>query len=292
MDLHKLRIFVAIAGTGSFTRAAEQLYTTQPTISQQLAQLEAELGVTLIERRPRHQRLTPAGEALLPRAEQLLSLAESATEATRKAAGLAERTVRLGVGFVLAAYLLPGVLRRYRDTHPDLQVHITVGNTAELLDVVAAGSIDLALVGSPVDHPEIDSRQFRADRLVVIVARDDAWAARRSINVGELATRTLLTREPGSALHASVERLLGVAVATRPDTIVLGETEAIKRCVEAGVGVAIVQRIAIEREVAQRSLYALELEGGDNQRRYLYAWRRYTRPNRASQALIDLLHAS
>ena len=117
MDLHKLRIFVAIARTGSFTRAAEQLYTTQPTISQQLAQLEAELGVSLIERRPRRQRLTPAGEALLPRAEQLLSLAESATEATRKAAGLAERTVRLGVGFVLAAYLLPGVLRRYSEFH-------------------------------------------------------------------------------------------------------------------------------------------------------------------------------
>src|SRR5579864_801671 len=133
MDLHKLRIFVTIARLGSFTRAAERLYMTQPTVSQQLAMLEQAIGASLIERDTRHLRLTTAGETLLPYAERLLALADEATEATRAAAGLADRTLRLGVGHTLATYLLPEVLSRYRMLYPDYVVRISVGNTTELL---------------------------------------------------------------------------------------------------------------------------------------------------------------
>jgi DNA-binding transcriptional LysR family regulator len=289
MDLHKLRIFVAIARTGSFTRAAEQLYMTQPTISQQLAQLEADIGTPLIERRPRQQRLTPAGEALLPYAEQMMGLATAAADAARCAAGLAERTLRLGVGHVLATYLLPDLLQRYRGLYPQHQVSISVGNTAELIGRVAAGAVDLGLIGTPVENPDVEYAQFMADRLVAVVARDDMWAERSSVEPDELRTRTLLTREPGSALYASVERLLGIRIAERSDTIVLAESEAIKRCVEAGIGVAIIQSIAVQREVEQGILRALELRGGDNQRRYVYAWRRHASLNYATQAMIALL---
>src|SRR2546423_12670120 len=98
MDLHKLRIFATIARVGNFTRAAEMLYMTQPTASQQLAQLEKEIGAKLFERQTRRIRLTPAGEALLPYAEQMLALEETAAESARAAAGLADRTLKLGVG--------------------------------------------------------------------------------------------------------------------------------------------------------------------------------------------------
>src|SRR5690349_7103056 len=101
LDLPKLRIFAMVARMGSFTRAAELLYLTQPTVSQQLAALEAQLGVQLIERLPRQLRLTPAGAALLPYAEQILALADEASEAARAAAGLADRTLRLGAGHTL-----------------------------------------------------------------------------------------------------------------------------------------------------------------------------------------------
>src|SRR5262245_18245426 len=212
MDLSKLRIFVTIARLGNFTRAGETLHLTQPTVSQQLAALEAQVGTPLIERLPRRLRLTPAGEVLLPYAERMLALATEAAEAARAAAGLADRTLRLGAGHTLATYLLPDLLGRYRIRYPQRLVRISVGNTAELLELVAADVVELALIGSRAEHPDVAVRPFMDDRLVVILAPDDPWASRTEVVLQELRDRVLLTREPRSALHATVERLLGPAL--------------------------------------------------------------------------------
>jgi DNA-binding transcriptional LysR family regulator len=289
MDIPKLRIFATIAKAGNFTRAAELLYLTQPTVSQQLAALEAQVGAPLIERLPRRLRLTPAGEALLPYAEQILALADSGAEAARAAAGLADRTLRLGAGHTLATYLLPDLLSRYRDLYPSRVARISVGNTAELLEQIAAGAVELALVGSPAVHPKVQVTPFMHDRLVVIVAPDDPWAGRRRAELAELGERVLLTREPGSALHATVERLLGPAALAGDNVIQLGETEAIKRSVEARLGVALVQGIAVEREVTAGNLVALALHGGDDTRTYAYARRVGRDLSQAAEDLVKLL---
>jgi DNA-binding transcriptional LysR family regulator len=289
MDIPKLRIFAMVAKVGNFTRAAELLYLTQPTVSQQIATLEAQLGAPLIERLPRRLKLTPAGEALLPYAEQILGLADAGAEAARAAAGLADRTLRLGAGHTLATYLLPDLLGRYRDLYPSRVMRISVGNTAELLDMVATDAVELALVGSPAEHPKVSVTPFMHNRLVVIVAPDDAWAGRGEIELAALAERVLLTREPGSALHASVERLLRPAVLAGSGVILLGETEAIKRSVEAGLGVALIQGIAVEREVAAGNLVALALRGGDDTRTYAYARRTGRALSPAAEDLVKLL---
>jgi DNA-binding transcriptional LysR family regulator len=292
MDLPKLRIFVTVARLGSFTRAAELLYLAQPTVSQQLAALEAQLGAPLIERLPRQLRLTPAGAALLPYAEQILALAETAAAAARAAAGLADRTLRLGVGHALAAYLLPDLLRRYRERYPHRLARISVGNTAELLELVASDTVELALVGSPADRPQVVVTPFMRDWVVAIVAPEDAWAGRDGVELGELRKRVLLTREPGSALYATVERLLGAPALAGDNVIVMGETEAIKRSVEAGLGVALVQRIAVEREVADGSLRVLPLLGVDSSRAYAYACREGRELSAAARDLVALLETS
>lgn len=291
MDISKLRIFATVARVGNFTRAAELLYLAQPTVSQQLATLEAQVGAPLIERLPRRLKLTPAGEALLPYAEQILALADAGGEAARAAAGLADRTLRLGAGHTLATYLLPGLLGNYRVRYPSRLVRISVGNTAELLEQVANDAVELALVGSPAEHPKLIITPFMHDRLVLIVAADDLWAARSEVALDELRGRVLLTREPGSALHASVERLLGAPTLAGDDVILLGETEAIKRSVEAGLGVALVQEIAVEREVAMGTLRALALRNADDARTYNYARRAGRELSAAAVGLVALLTA-
>jgi DNA-binding transcriptional LysR family regulator len=289
LDLHKIKIFVTIARLMSFTRAAEYLHMTQPTVSQQLAMLEAQFGTALIERDTRRLRLTAAGEALLPYGEKLLVLSQEALEAARAAAGLADRTLRLGVGHTLAIYLLPDLLSRYQAMYPHHPVRISVGNTEQLLALVAAEVVELALVGSPAEHPDILVTPFMHDHLVLIVAPGDPWAARSEVGLGELGQRILLTREPGSALHASVERLLGASALAGISVIQLGETEAIKRGVEAKLGVALIQGIAVEREVTAGILYALRVRGGDDTRTYLYACRQRHTLSSAANNLVELL---
>lgn len=286
--MHKLRIFATIARLGNFTRAAEVLHMTQPTVSQQIAVLETQLGTTLFERQTRRLRLTSAGAALQPYAEQILALADTAATATRAAAGLADRTLRLGVGHALATYLLPDLLRGYRDQQPDNTVRFSVGNTAELLELVASDAVELALVGTPAVLSGIEVVEFMRDRLVVIVAPDDPWASRSTIAIEELGKRILLTREAGSALHASVEQLVGAAALRSDNTILLGENEAIKRSVESGLGVALIQEIAVRREVATGMLVAVRLDG-DAYRSYVYAYRRNQRLSAAALIFVELL---
>jgi DNA-binding transcriptional LysR family regulator len=288
-DFNKLRIFVTIARLASFTRAAERLHLTQPTVSQQLTMLEKSVGTRLIERDTRHLRLTLAGEVLLGYAERMLALAIEAAEATRAAAGLADRTLRIGVGHTLATYLLPEVLSRYRYLYPNNVVRISVGNTAQLLALLASDVIDLALVGSPAEHPDLTVEPFMYDKLVVIVAPGDTWADRSQVEVTELLNRVLLTREPGSALHSTVERLLGPEFLASDQVIQLGETEGIKRSVEAGLGVALIQQIALKREVAAGNLIALTLRGADDSRTYLVASRRRHSIPAAGQSFVALL---
>jgi len=289
IDLHKLRIFVTIARLANFTRAADHLHMTQPTVSQQLAMLEVQLGTSLIERDTRRLRLTSAGETLFPYAERLLVLADEATEATRAAAGLADRTLRLGVGRTLAIYVLPGLLRRYRARYPQHVVRIRAGNTADLLESVASEASELALVGLPASHPDLVITPFMHDRLFVTVSPADAWASRSEVELDELRQRTLLTPEPGSALHATVVRLLGAEYVDSDNVIQLNEIEAIKRSVEEGLGVALVQGIAIEREVAAGNLIALALRGGDDSRTYAYARRSRHQLSDAAESFVTLL---
>jgi DNA-binding transcriptional LysR family regulator len=289
LDTTKLQTFVTIVQEGSFTRAAERLNLTQPTVSQQMALLERRIGAPLFIRQPRQLTLTEAGCALLDHAERILALSEEAIQSAQEAAGLAQRTLRLGVGHTLAIYLLPDLLRQLHQGQSDIQIRLQVGNTADLLLAVADRQVDLALVGSPAKHPQLRITPFMEDKLVVILNPDDPWRDRTGLTLADLKERTLITRESGSALHASVRELLGADHLSSSKVIILGETEAIKRSVEAGLGIALVQGIAVQREVKQGILHTIPLLDAPAERRYNVAQRLDDPPSPVMQLLLDLL---
>lgn len=274
LDTVKLQTFLTITQTGSFTNAAQQLSLTQPTVSQQIAILEKTIGTSLFIRQPRHLELTAAGTTLLSYAERILLLGEEAIHATLEAANLAQRTLRIGVGHTLAIYLLPDLLSQLRHQQPDLEIRIRAGNTTDLLTATAEGQVELALVGSPAVHPALTINPFMNDELVVIISQNDPWMGLSSVTLDDLRQRTLLTRENGSALHASVQDVLGVEHLQSSQVIILGETEAIKRSVEAELGVALIQGIAVRRELAQEILHTVPLRDTTIKRTYNIAWRR------------------
>lgn len=274
LDLPKLRIFVAVARAGSFTRAAAALDLRQPTVSQQIQVLERGLRTRLFERLGRSVRLTAAGTALLGYAERILELAEEAQAATREAAGVATRTLRLGAGNTLATYILPDLLARLRWERPDVVVQITIGNTNQLIDAVLDNRVELALVGSPVTDTRLAIHPFLRDELVAIVPPDSPLAALERIMIGELAHQTFLMREAGSALQASLQALLKARGIEPERTMTLGNIEAIKRSVEAGLGVSIVPEIAVRREAQTGALRALSLADVLDERRFNYVYRR------------------
>ena len=289
LDLPKLRIFMAVARAGSFTRAADELVLRQPTVSQQVQVLERALRVRLFDRLGRSVRLTPAGTALLGYAERLLSLAEEAESATREAAGLAARTLRLGAGNTLATYILPDMLARLRWEHPDIVVQITVGNTDQLLDAVVDTRVELALVGSPVADARLSIHPFMVDELVAIVPPDPPWLDHHALDLRELCEQTVFMREPGSALQATLETLLRERGIEPRHTVTLGNLEAIKRSVEAGLGVAIVPELAVRREAQAGMLRALSLRDVRDERTFNYVYRRDHALTAAARVFAELL---
>ncbi len=290
LDLPKLRIFVAVARASSFTRAADDLDLRQPTVSQQIQVLERGLHTPLFDRLGRRVQLTPAGDALLPYAERLLALAAEAETAAREAAGLSARTLRLGVGNTLATYILPDLLTRLRWEQSDVVVQVQVGNTEQLIAAVVDNRVELALVGAPLSHPLLTIHAFLRDELMVIVPPDDEWAERRAVSLGELQSRTLLQREEGSALQAAVNELLREHGIVPERTITLGNLEAIKRCVEAGLGVAVVPELAVRREVRGDLLRALPLADVQLRRVFNYVHHRERTPSPSAQVFVELLH--
>lgn len=289
LDLQKLRMFVAAAHSRSFTRAAEHLDLTQPTVSQQIQTLERELGVFLFERMGRGIELTVAGRALLPYAEQILDLERTAETAVRTAAGLHERTLLLGVGNTLATYVLPDLLQRFGWEHPEFAVQISIGNTEQLLAHVLAGASELALVGSPLDHTHLTIIPFLSTNLVVIVSPDDEWADRSSIALRDLGTRRMLVREAGSALQAATTALLAAAQVQPQQPIVLGNLEAIKRSVEVGLGVALVPAMVVRREASAGRLHQLNVDERSTTRVYNVVHHRDRQTTAAARAFLALL---
>ncbi len=290
LDLPRLRIFAAVARSASFTRAAESLDLRQPSVSQQVQALERSLGVRLFDRLGHTVRPTAAGSALLLYAERILQLADEALAATREAAGVAARTLRLGVGNTLATYILPDLLARLRWENPEVVVQITVGNTDQLLDAVVDARVELALVGSPVSDARLLIQPFMQDALVAIDAPDGPWRDRDSISLEDLRPQTLFMREPGSALQASLAALLDTRSIKPERIITLGNLEAIKRSVEAGLGISILPEIAVRREVQDGALRSLTLRDLHDERHFNYAHRRDRLLSPAAHVFIALLH--
>lgn len=272
MDIERLRAFAEVARQGSVTRAARRMRLQQPTISHRLAALEREVGTALFERLGTGLALTPAGEALLPYATQLPALAEEALQATRGAAGLAAFRLHIGCAETPATYLLPDVLRELRRRDPELEVRLTVGNAARILALAVAGEVDAAVLTTRESNPSLSGETFRRDRFVVAVAVDDPWAGQADVGVADLAPRRLLTREIGAGTRAFVDAALRSAGTHPSEMLEVASVEALKRMAEAGVGVAIVPGIAVEREAREGRLRVLALDAPDSELWYRLVW--------------------
>lgn len=189
MNLRQLEYFTVIAEEGSFTGAAERLLVAQPSLSQQIATLEAELGGPLLERLPRGVRLTPAGQAFLPEARAAISHAERARSAVRMALGLEAGSLEIAVLTSTAAGILPWVLRRWQEEHPEIEVGLReFAHRRALDDSVRDGLGDMAVGSSPGDWPG-PVEHLGWEEFVLVLPDGDPLLRQRSIDLAELAER-------------------------------------------------------------------------------------------------------
>lgn len=207
-----MRYFVAVADAGSFTRAADDLHVSQSGVSAQVRQLERALGVDLFDRSARRIRLTPAGDSLLREARLLLASADTLRERADEFAGAVRGTVRLGM---VAGLTWPAVFDALAELHgryPGLDVQLSEGSSAQLADDLDGGALDLAILTLPDDAPAgLRAVDLVRERLVAVLAPDDALAARRAVRGRDLLGRDLVALARGTGARLAADRYLGSA---------------------------------------------------------------------------------
>jgi DNA-binding transcriptional LysR family regulator len=252
----RLRAFAAVARRGSFSRAAEDLFISQPAVSKHVATLEQELGTQLVERRWRGATLTPAGELLADhvlRAEALIANGQRAVEATRDGH---LGTLSLAASGIPGTYLLPPLIARFHDEYPAVAIDFQVSTSGGALELVRAHRAELGVIGGLVVPPELESEALVEDEVVLV--GPPALGGRR-LKPRELSDLTWIYREEGSATRAAVETARWEAGLHVSRSLQLPSWEAVKLAVARGAGIAAVSRFALDLELQVGTLVVLDL---------------------------------
>ena len=263
MDLRQLEIFVKVAEFGSFSKAAEALYLTQPTVSEHIRTLEDEVGVRLLDRLGRGAAVTRAGQLLLSYAQRMLALSREARQAMDGFQGRMSGELLIGASTIPGEYVLPAMIGRFKEKYPDISITLLIGDSQTAVDWVAEGRAELGVVGARLSHRGVDYKELMPDEVVVVVPGTHPWHGRKQIALEELRSEPLLIRERGSGTRAALEGALaeaGMDLGSFRTVGEMGSTQAIKQAVKAGVGVSLVSKRAVEEECKSGLLWCLRVK--------------------------------
>jgi DNA-binding transcriptional LysR family regulator len=262
--LPNLETFAEAAERASFTAAARHLGLTQAAVSQRIQQLELVLRTPLFRREGGRVTLTAAGRTLHGYARRILDLAVEARTAVTGTREVVVGELVVAASSVPGQHLLPPLLTAFRRRHPEVHVRVSVSDTEAVLGEVEHGQAHLGLVGGRGEGEHLEFRKFACDSLVLVVPPGHAWWRKRHVTAAALADQPLVQRETGSASRRCLERAfdrLGIP-ATDLDTVLeLGSNEAVKEAVLAGLGLAVLSRRAVEKEVQEGRLRAISVAG-------------------------------
>jgi len=293
LTLQQLRTFCAVLEERSFNKAAERLYTTQPSVSQQIAALEQYFGVKLFKRVGKHFRITPDGYQLYKLAAQVLEIVDCMPLQLQKLRDLACGSLNIGASTLTGSYVLPAVLRTFQEKYPGVEISLHTGFAFEMINAVKKNEVDIALVGEDPTwkgDPELEVRPLGKDSLSLILWPEHPLATRTHLSASDLASEVFIQSRQGSAMRSMVERYMSSSGIQPRRQISMGNLEAVKRAVEQHLGVAIVSTVSIQRECQDGSLVRINLEGLDKvQRDFLLIWPRARELSTAEMVIAELV---
>jgi DNA-binding transcriptional LysR family regulator len=265
MTLDQLRIFLAVAQHLHFTRAAEELYITQPAISAAIQNLEHDYGVKLFDRIGRHVEITAAGQMLQEEAQKILDQVALTERGLRELNNLQRGELKLGSSLTIGNYWLPSKLSQFKQQYPGISVNCTLGNTEAICVGTATGLFDLGLIEGevkPTLKSSLEQEVVASDRLVIVVGKSHPWFDRPVVTLAELQTADWVMREPGSGTQQRFEQALfnwGIDPTTLNVTLVFSSGNMVKAVVESGVGAAAISELMVIKELQLSTLRTIQV---------------------------------
>lgn len=257
LNLNSLRLFTAVAEQGGFSAASRSLRVSQPAVSKAVRQLEGDLGAQLLLRSARGVTLTEQGGELLAHARVIFGEERAAEDALAAMRGLTRGSLRIGSSLTLASHFVPPILGAFHARHPAIELTLVARNTRGVLESLLANSVELGVVEGPIRHPRVEVSPWVEDTLVAVVAPGHPLTRIRPLRAARLVQELFLIREEGAGTRDVVLAALRNRRLTPSRLFEVSDNEALKQLAAAGVGFAILSRMAVRAEVARGELAEL-----------------------------------
>jgi DNA-binding transcriptional LysR family regulator len=292
MELGQLEAFVQVAKLGSFSRAAEALFLTQPSVTARIQTLEKDLGEDLFERGGRSIKLSDAGAVFLEYAERALKEVQESRDALESLRNASAGHLRIGSALTISAYVLPRLLKSFRSCYPGVAVSVRTGRSDYVMDMVLADEAQVGLVRG-LNHPELETVHLYDDEVVLVTHPDHEFATRGCASIDAVGDQALIFFDKGSSYHGLIHGYFRDAGVVPTHAMELDSMEATKKMVEEGLGIAYLPRVSVERELGLGVLVEVEVSGAEPLRRPIaLITRRNRRHSRPVQAFVELLQTT
>ena len=264
MEMRKLEVFCKVVELKSFTRAADAVLLSQPTVSEHIRSLEEELGQKLIDRLGREAAPTPVGSLLYKYAVRLLRLQQDALESVEKYGGKLVGRMKIGAGTIPGTYILPHIIGRFREQYSSIKATLRIAGSQLVATEVLNGQLDMAVVGARWREKGLAWKKTFSDRLVLVVNAAHAWASRSEVSLEELLEEPFIFRERASGTRSVIDHIFqkhGVSPVNMHEVAEIGSSAAVKEAVKAGIGISILSIRSVEQDVKFGLLKIIPLAG-------------------------------
>ncbi|MBI5584719.1 MAG: LysR family transcriptional regulator [Deltaproteobacteria bacterium] len=260
MDFRRLEVFQKVFELKSFSRAGQELLLAQPTISEHIRLLEADLGLVLFDRRGKEVVPTRAADLLYDHAVRLEALRRETLRAMQQFLDKDQGELMVGGSNIPGQYLLPGILGQFKKKYPRIRVRLWIDDTKNMVEKLQAGVVDLGVVGAAVDQDRVTCRLLTKDELVCIRPGDSD--GRNTLDPDDLRSAPFILREAGSGTRKTIEAALqkiGLKAEDLQVVAEMGSNEAIRQAVKAGVGISVISRRAVAEDLATGTIKEIKI---------------------------------
>jgi LysR family transcriptional regulator, transcriptional activator of the cysJI operon len=268
----ELKTFVTLAEVKNFTKTAEILLMSQPSVSLHIKNLEKEFQTKLFVRSPKFLQITPTGEILYERAKQMITIYEQTKQDILEHHHSIKGELKIGASFSIGEYILPSLLFEIQNDYPELEIHVVIGNTEEIVQSVRLYQVDIGLIEGQTNEKELSVHSFMEDELFIVSSNNHELAKKDEVTMADLQNQAWVTREVGSGTREYLNHFFRSNGLKVKSLLTISSSQGIKETLINGMGLSLLSRSVIERDVQQGILSIIKLKNQSFNRTLSYVF--------------------
>ena len=290
MYYEELKTFVTLAEVKNFTKTAEILLMSQPSVSLHIKNLEKEFQTKLFQRSPKYLKITPTGEILYKRARQMITIYEQTKQDILEHHNSIKGELKIGASFTIGEYILPPLLFDLQKKYPELELHVVIGNTEEIVHSVKLFQVDIGLIEGQTNEKELSVHAFMQDELFIVSSNDHVLAHKAEVSIADLQNQTWVTREVGSGTGEYLNHVIRSNGLKVKSFLTISSNQGIKETLMNGLGLSLLSRSVIKRDVQHGNLSIIKLNSHSFTRTLSYIYSPIMQDKKNVKTFIDALN--